>query len=47
MNEVVHIHEIIDCKDLEIFFFCKKHILAVTDPGQEDQATSSKKVRST
>ena len=21
MNEVVHIHEIIDCKDLEIFFF--------------------------
>lgn len=47
MNEVIHIREIIDCRDLEIFF--KTHILAVTDPGQEDifapwdQDTSPKK----
>lgn len=51
MNEVIHIREIIDCRDLEIFF--KTHILAVTDPGQEDifapwdQDTSPKKVRKT
>lgn len=51
MNKVVHIHEIIDCRDLQIFFFCIYFlcvcILAVTDPGQEDQDTSSKKVRNT
>lgn len=48
MTEVVHIHEILDCRDSKIFYIHTfLYILAVTDPGQEEQDTSSAKVRNT